>query len=160
MHFETAINTANNPPQRLVAKMRIHNGLSYLRTSCRYWGGVKWFLRIFEVLSARMSLLLEDGNARNDSLSGSNNAHRPTNPFSSYNDDNGDDRAETAGELDPFASGTEIDFNVAGFDGIGSSDGFGLIAGKSSELWLQELLGGDLIGYDEDFAAVGEMPVQ
>ena len=141
--------------------MRIHNGLFHLRTSCRYWAGVKWFLRIFEVLSERMSLLLEDGDLRDDNLSNSKNDRGPTNPFIGYNIDSGNgDTARTASGLDPVTDRTNVDFHVVAFDGIGSSDDFGLIGGKASELWLQELLGGDMMGYDENFTIMTEIPVQ
>ena len=59
MHIETALDPSISSNEKLMARVNLHSGLSYLRETAEYWRGIQWPLRMFEVIVARTSLTLE-----------------------------------------------------------------------------------------------------
>ena len=59
MHIEMALDAAVDSSDRLMARSSIHSGLSYLRETSHYWSGIKWLLRMFDVIVTQTSLVLD-----------------------------------------------------------------------------------------------------
>ena len=56
MHIENALSSNTPDVQRIVARMHIQNGLTYLHRTSEYCESSQWTLRMFEVIVSRTSL--------------------------------------------------------------------------------------------------------
>lgn len=69
MHIECALDPSTVNIQRQWNQRSIQGGLAYLRASLPQWESIKWSLRMFDAILAKLNLGLEASNSNEESLS-------------------------------------------------------------------------------------------